>query len=128
MNSKTDCYSAGERGWMEKGQRIRQWLFEPLLRALARLQVSPDHVTLFALVAGGFYVFLYALDLGDDDLWRSDRDSPAGRPGRRASHALIRAKVVRYCELFMKKTMAAIRAMPPSTAPVIFSQLQGRSP
>ena len=59
MNSQTDCYSAGERGWMEKGQQIRQWLFDPLLRMLARLQVSPDHVTLFALVAGLFFFPLY---------------------------------------------------------------------
>lgn len=59
MNQKTDCYSAGERGWMELGQRIRQRALAPVMRPLAQWQVQPDHITLFALVAGLFFHPLY---------------------------------------------------------------------
>jgi hypothetical protein len=63
-NSESDCYSAGERGWMEQGQRLRQWMFEPLLRGLACLQLAPDHITLFALIAGLFFFPLFAVSPG----------------------------------------------------------------
>jgi len=59
MNDKADCYSAGERGWMELGQRIRQRMLLPVMRPLAQWRVHPDHITLFALVAGLFFYPLY---------------------------------------------------------------------
>ena len=49
---------------MEQGQRLRQWLFDPLLRGLARFQVEPDHITLFALIAGLFFFPLYSVSPG----------------------------------------------------------------
>lgn len=47
-----DCYSAGERGWMEYGQRVRGRLLDPLLAQLSRCGILADHVTLASLVSG----------------------------------------------------------------------------
>lgn len=52
---KADCYSAGERGWMEWTQRLRRRLFAPALRLLERARVSPDQLTLLSLIAGLFF-------------------------------------------------------------------------
>jgi len=47
-----DCYSAGERGWMELGQRLRaQWL-KPILMLLTRLGIRPDGITILSGLAG----------------------------------------------------------------------------
>ena len=54
-----DCYSAGERGWMEFGQRLRATALAPLLRVLAALRVTPDHLTLLSLLAGLAFCPLY---------------------------------------------------------------------
>lgn len=52
-NSETvDCYSAGDRRFMEWGQRIRQNILARLLVALTRLGVTADHLTVIALVFG----------------------------------------------------------------------------
>ena len=52
MEQKVDCYAAGERGLMAAGQRLRAVLLQPFLRGLARLRVSPDHLTFMSLLAG----------------------------------------------------------------------------
>ncbi|MEM9378535.1 MAG: CDP-alcohol phosphatidyltransferase family protein [Planctomycetota bacterium] len=49
---RADCYSGGERAWMVRGQELRAALLGPLLVRLARLRVSPDHVTLASLALG----------------------------------------------------------------------------
>ncbi len=48
--AKADCYSAGERDWMELGQRLRGRFLGPLLMGLTPLGVTPDAIT---LIAGG---------------------------------------------------------------------------
>ncbi|MEM6569986.1 MAG: CDP-alcohol phosphatidyltransferase family protein [Planctomycetota bacterium] len=50
--TRADCYSGGERAWMVRGQELRAALLGPLLERLARLRVSPDHVTLMSLAFG----------------------------------------------------------------------------
>ena len=50
-NFKSDCYSEGERGWMEYGQRLRAVLLGPLLKLLTTLRIGPDTIT---LVSGAF--------------------------------------------------------------------------
>ncbi len=47
-----DCYSAGERGWMQATQKLRGLLFAPLLKLLANLRVTPDLLTAASLVCG----------------------------------------------------------------------------
>lgn len=54
-----DCYSAGERGWMEMGQKFRGWALAPLLRLLAALRITPDHLTFLSLLAGLAFCPLY---------------------------------------------------------------------
>jgi phosphatidylglycerophosphate synthase len=49
---KADCYSAGERGWMQATQRWRERVLGPLLEKLARLGVTPNWLTLASLLAG----------------------------------------------------------------------------
>lgn len=50
--SKVTCYSAGEGRFMQRSQAIRGRLLGPLLGLLARLRVSPDHLTLLSLAIG----------------------------------------------------------------------------
>ncbi len=54
--TKADCYSAGERRWMEYGQRLRGKLLDPLLARMTAGRVVPDHVTLASLVFGLMFV------------------------------------------------------------------------
>ncbi len=49
---KGDCYSAGERAWMEYGQRLRGDALRPLLVALTKFHVTPDHLTIASVLAG----------------------------------------------------------------------------
>lgn len=49
---KADCYSGRERRAMEWTQRLRGRLLSPLLRLLAALRVTPDHLTLVSLIFG----------------------------------------------------------------------------
>ncbi|MEZ6133289.1 MAG: CDP-alcohol phosphatidyltransferase family protein [Pirellulaceae bacterium] len=51
-DTKADCYSAGERRWMENGQHVRAVVLAPLLRLLIRLRVTPDMITLLAGALG----------------------------------------------------------------------------
>jgi phosphatidylglycerophosphate synthase len=65
---KADCYSGGERAAMEWTQRIRGRLLAPLLRVLAALRVTPDHLTLASLLVGltfcGLWFWSPAVALG----------------------------------------------------------------
>jgi phosphatidylglycerophosphate synthase len=56
LETKGDCYSAGERRWMETGQHLRGVVLEPVLRLLTRSHVNPDHITLLSLIAGLLFV------------------------------------------------------------------------
>lgn len=49
---KADCYSSGERAGMVFWQHVRAVVLRPLLVALARLGVRPDHLTLLSAVFG----------------------------------------------------------------------------
>lgn len=57
-----DCYSDGERGWMEFGQRLRAIVLQPLLRLLTMCRVTPDAVTVLAAVCGVMFLPLMLLD------------------------------------------------------------------
>lgn len=65
---KADCYSGGERRWMEWGQQMRARLLAPLLRVLTSLKVTPDHLTAVSLLAGltfcGLWFWSPAVALG----------------------------------------------------------------
>jgi len=61
--TKADCYSAGERRWMEYGQRLRSRLLDPLLATLTRNRIVPDQVTLASLVLGLMFVPLWITGL-----------------------------------------------------------------
>ena len=56
---KADCYSGGERAAMEWTQRARGRLLGPLLRLLATLRVTPDHLTLASLLVGLLFCVLW---------------------------------------------------------------------
>jgi phosphatidylglycerophosphate synthase len=58
-DTKADCYSAGERKWMELGQRLRAAWLTQLLKRLDQAKISPDHVTLASLVCGVLFVPLW---------------------------------------------------------------------
>jgi len=58
-----DCYSDGERRWMEYGQRLRAIAFGPLLKLLTTCRVTPDSVTLLSAIAGLAFVPLALMDL-----------------------------------------------------------------
>ncbi len=49
---KGDCYSAGEREWMEYGQQLRGRVFAPFLSRLTKLHVGPDHLTFLSMAFG----------------------------------------------------------------------------
>lgn len=49
---KGDCYSDGERRWMEYGQHLRAVALRPVLARLTAARVTPDHLTLASLVSG----------------------------------------------------------------------------
>ena len=52
MTEIADCYSGGERHWMERGQLLRARALAPLLSLASRVGLRPDHVTLASLAAG----------------------------------------------------------------------------
>jgi phosphatidylglycerophosphate synthase len=54
-----DCYSAGERAGMVWTQRIRERLLQRLLKWLCAAGITPDQVTLLALIAGLAFCPLY---------------------------------------------------------------------
>lgn len=71
-----DCYSGGERRWMEWGQQVRGRLLAPLLRALVALKVTPDHLTAVSLLVGLCFCGLW--------FW-----SPAAALGALLAHVLL---------------------------------------
>jgi phosphatidylglycerophosphate synthase len=56
------CYSAEESGFMRRSQELRGQLLRPLLAVLAKLGVTPNHLTLLSLLAGLAFcpVFLWS--------------------------------------------------------------------
>lgn len=56
---KGDCYSAGEREWMEYGQQLRARFFAPALRLLTKLRVTPDHLTILSFLFGFAFATLW---------------------------------------------------------------------
>ena len=55
----SDCYSAGERAWMEYGQQLRAYCLNPLLGVLNRCGVTPDAVTIASGLCGIAFVPLW---------------------------------------------------------------------
>ncbi len=49
---KGDCYSAGERSWMEYGQQLRAYWLGPFLKLMTVARITPDHLTLVSLILG----------------------------------------------------------------------------
>lgn len=49
---KVTCYSEGEGAFMRHSQAWRGRLLQPLLAVLARLRVTPNHLTLLSLLSG----------------------------------------------------------------------------
>jgi phosphatidylglycerophosphate synthase len=47
-----DCYSAGERAWMEYGQQLRGRILDPGLSLMTSARMTPDQITLLSLLAG----------------------------------------------------------------------------
>lgn len=60
--ARGDCYSAGERDWMEYGQRLRARLLAPGLRLMTRLRITPDHMTILAFLFGIAFAPLWLLE------------------------------------------------------------------
>jgi len=52
IETAVNCYSAGERAWMEATQRWRGRIFSPLLDLLTRLGMRPTHLTLLSTTSG----------------------------------------------------------------------------
>lgn len=59
-----DCYSGGERQWMERTQGWRRQVLGPSLRAMARWGVRPDQLTLLSLGAGLLFCPLWFVSPG----------------------------------------------------------------
>ncbi len=58
-DQKADCYSGGERRWMEYTQRMRGEAFGPALRLMSKTGLRPDHLTVLSLIAGLAFCLLY---------------------------------------------------------------------
>lgn len=50
--ASADCYSGGERAWMERTQALRARALGPSLRTMGELGVRPDHLTLVSFACG----------------------------------------------------------------------------
>jgi phosphatidylglycerophosphate synthase len=50
--TRITCYSEEEGGFMRRSQELRGQLLRPLLAVLARLRITPNHLTLLSLLAG----------------------------------------------------------------------------
>lgn len=60
-DNKSDCYSTGERAWMEYGQNLRAYWLESMLVILTKCQISPDLITYLAGALGLSFVPLWLL-------------------------------------------------------------------
>ena len=49
---KVTCYSEEDSRWMRRSQELRGRCLRPLLALLARLGITPNHLTLLSLTAG----------------------------------------------------------------------------
>lgn len=58
---QSDCYSAGERAWMEYGQGLRAEALKPLLLILERVHVTPDAVTIASGLCGVAFLPLWLM-------------------------------------------------------------------
>ena len=58
----SDCYSAGERAWMEYGQQLRAYCLNPLLEILGRCRVTPDAVTIASGLCGAAFLPLWLVN------------------------------------------------------------------
>jgi phosphatidylglycerophosphate synthase len=54
-----DCYSDGERAWMESTQQLRAEWLKPLLVLCTQLKITANHTTLFAFVFGLLFLPLW---------------------------------------------------------------------
>ncbi len=63
-SAKGDCYSAGEREWMEYGQQLRGRILRPFLSAMTKVRVRPDHLSLLSLIIGMAFVPCWHLGYG----------------------------------------------------------------
>ncbi len=61
-DKKSDCYSAGERAWMEFGQQLRAKGLAGWLSRLTGWGVTPDAITYFSGLIGLGFVPLWLLD------------------------------------------------------------------
>ncbi len=57
--SKADCYSDGERAWMEYGQNLRAIALQPALRLASRWGVTADAITLASGICGALFFPLW---------------------------------------------------------------------
>lgn len=57
----SDCYSAGEREWMEYGQQLRGRFLNPLLDVLVRWRVTPDAITVASGLCGAAFFPLWLM-------------------------------------------------------------------
>lgn len=87
------CYSAEEGGFMRRSQELRGQLLGPFLVMLARLRITPNHLTLLSLLAGLAFcpVFLWgsrilAFGLMLAHVLLDGLDGPLARHMQRASN------------------------------------------
>ena len=87
------CYSGGESDFMRRWQTLRGRLLAPILAVLARVRVTPNHLTLLSLLVGLAFcpVFLWAsrpaaFTLLLTHLLLDGLDGPLARFTRRASN------------------------------------------
>ena len=89
---KVTCYSEGEGAFMRRSQALRGRLLHPLLVGLARLRITPNHLTLLSLLTGlafcpvflwGFHAAAFTLLLAHVLL--DGLDGPLARHTQRAS-------------------------------------------
>lgn len=62
-DQKADCYSGGERRWMEYTQQVRGDVLRPLLQGMARTRLRPDHLTVLSLLSGLAFCPLYLISV-----------------------------------------------------------------
>ena len=64
--NKNDCYSQGERGFMQWGQDIRAQTLQPLLQLLSHLGIKANHISIVSLVIGllAAVLFIYSKPIG----------------------------------------------------------------
>jgi len=91
--AKGDCYSAGERNWMEYGQQVRAWFLAPFLRLMTKLRITPDHITILSFLFGVAFAPLWYFEnvwLAVSALWihvaLDGIDGPLARFQNSASH------------------------------------------